>query len=507
MDTQNQITARDTISAKVNQLIIGRMDGPRLAEPAYREKIFALVGKGIGGFILFGGERDETRDFVAELQSRSRLPLFIASDIERGVGQQLHGMTSFPGQMSIAAAINLNDKKDLALFDNAVKTVAAEAKYCGINMALIPVLDVNRDPDNPIICTRAFSDNPEVVASFGSRYVKLLEAEGIISCAKHYPGHGDTSTDSHIALPVITKSVDELNRTDLLPFREAIISGVSSIMIGHLSIPALDSRPASLSSKIVTGLLRNESGFEGLVLTDALDMQALKEYGEVGLECLKAGADILLHPADVYETAASIISAIEDRRLDRQILDLAVSRIFRFKLALKPRSQKKPDMDNNRKLSHLISQKAVTLVKDSAGLLPIKDNRKTCIIFSGDANLYSSSILKNRYSLTGTGDEEISNFDIVIIGIFTSVAAWHGTSGISEAERSRISSILDKAGRTIVISFGSPYVLRYFDSAGMLIAAYDPATQAQQAVINCLEGKVPFTGKLPVTIEPGSKGV
>jgi beta-glucosidase-like glycosyl hydrolase len=501
MDTRNQITDRETLSAKVYQVIISRLDGRGISEPAYRGKIFTLVSKGIGGFILFGGERDETRDFIAELQSRSRLPLFIASDIERGVGQQLQGMTSFPGQMSIAAAIDLNDKKDLALFDNAVKTAAAEAKYSGINMALIPVLDVNLDPDNPIICTRAFSDNPEVVAAFGSRYVKLLEAEKLISCAKHYPGHGDTSTDSHIALPVINKSIDELKRTDLLPFREAIISGVSSIMIGHISIPALDSRPASLSSKIVTGLLRNESGFDGLVLTDALDMNALKEYGEVGLECLKAGADILLHPADADETAASIISAIEDRRLDPQVLDSAVSRIFRFKLALRPRSQKKPDMDNNRKLSHLISQKAVTLVKNSPGLLPIKDTSKACIIFSGDAKLFSTSILKNRYSLAGIGDEEISNFDIVIIAIFTSVEAWHGTSGISEEERLRISSIIDKAGQTVVVSFGSPYVLRHFGSADMLIAAYDPANQAQQAVINCLEGRSVFTGKLPVELK------
>jgi beta-glucosidase-like glycosyl hydrolase len=230
-------------------------------------------------------------------------------------------------------------------------------------------------------------------------------------------------------------------------------------------------------------------------------MHALKEYGEVGLECLKAGADILLHPEDANETAASILAAIEDNRFDPKLLDAAVNKIFRFKLSLRPRSPKKPDMDNNRKLSHLISQKAVTLVKDSEGLLPLKDFSVIRMVFAGDDKQFGSSILKNRFPLAELGDEALAGSDTLLIAIFTSVAAWHGTSGISETERLRISSLIKKAGKTIVVSFGSPYVLRHFSSADMLIAAFDPTTQTQQAVINCFEGQYLFTGILPVKID------
>jgi hypothetical protein len=158
-------------------------------------------------------------------------------------------------------------------------------------------------------------------------------------------------------------------------------------------------------------------------------------------------------------------------------------------------------MDNNRKLSHLISQKAVSLVKDAADLLPIKDFSTTRMVFAGDDKQFGSSILKNRFPLAEIGDEALTGSDILLIAIFTSVAAWHGTSGISEDERLRISSLIEKAGRTIIVSFGSPYVLSYFSSADMLIAAFDPTTQTQQAVINCFEGQYLFTGKLPVKID------
>jgi beta-glucosidase-like glycosyl hydrolase len=483
----------DTHEKVAYQVIISRLDGALISEPEYRQRQFELIEKGIGGFILFGGVREKIKPFIAELQSLSRIPLFIAADIERGTGQQVQGMTFFPSQMAFAAAIDRIQEKDLDLLSQAIEAIAAETSDIGINMPLIPVLDVNRNPDNPIICTRAFSDDPELTGWFGSRYIKILEGKGLMSCAKHFPGHGDTSTDSHIELPVIRNTRDDLISVDLSPFRRAIEERVSSIMIGHLSVPAFDSRPASLSRKIITGLLKDTLGFTGLVLTDALNMHALREFGDVGLECLKAGADILLHPDNPDTTAAELLSALEEKRLDPGILEAAVKKIIEAKAGLNDGAPLTIDFESNAVLSKTISQKAITLVKNTPGLLPLVDSGGVSVFFSEESRHFEISPLKDFCS-------DSDNSNILLIALFTSVSAWKGSSGISDEERQKLSTLISKAKKSIVVSFGSPYVLRYFNNADVLIAAYDSTVQAQEAVINCLLGVTPFTGLLPVHI-------
>ncbi len=483
----------DAAQKKVYQVIISRLDGDRISDLQYCQRQFGLIEKGIGGFILFGGAGDQIKPFLSELQLRSQIPLFIASDIERGVGQQIRGKTSFPSQMAFAAAVDRSNGDDISLLQRSIEAIASEAQDIGINMPLIPVLDVNRNADNPIICTRAFSDDPGSTAWFGSRYIEIVERNDLISCAKHFPGHGDTSTDSHIALPVIRKTRDELLDVDIAPFRQAISTRARSIMIGHLSIPAFDTKPASLSRKIITGLLRNELGFKGLVLTDALNMHALKEFGDVGLECLGAGADILLHPEDPDATAIELLSALKDKRLEPDILDSAVNRIIGAKAKLRGATQTGINFEKHDLLSKTIAQKAVTLVKGNPGLLPVGDFDKAHIILSGESKHFDGS----PFRTIGAASAEAG---FVVFAIFTSVSAWRGSSGISEEERRRLSSIISKAKKSIVVSFGSPYVLRYFKHADALIAAYDPTVQAQKAVLNCLCGKAPFTGRLPVRL-------
>src|SRR3990172_10040331 len=291
-----------SLEKRLYQLIISRLDGDKVSSQGYQERAFDLVAKGIGGFILFGGEKEEIKAFIERLQSLSKIPLLIASDVERGVGQQIKGSTVFPCQMAVRAAIREERPEDVAILRDTVRAIAAEAIDIGINMPLIPVLDVNQNPDNPIICTRAFSDNPENVSWFGLEYIGMLEGSGLLSCAKHFPGHGDTLIDSHISLPGIDKPLQELMDTDILPFREAVQAGVSTIMVGHLQIPALDSIPASLSHKVITGLLREGLGFHGLVLTDALNMSALSGIDNLAAKCIHAGVDILLHPSDAELT-------------------------------------------------------------------------------------------------------------------------------------------------------------------------------------------------------------
>ncbi|MBI4849929.1 MAG: beta-glucosidase, partial [Nitrospirae bacterium] len=361
-----------SLEQKLYQLIINRLDGDKLSSIAYRERAFEFVKKGIGGFILFGGKKDEVKSFIAELQSISETPLFIASDIERGAGQQVNGATRFPCQMAIAAAINRENPDDVKVLEDAISAIADEARDIGINMPLIPVLDVNRNPDNPIICTRAFSDDPEEVSWYGNMYIRTLEAAGRISCAKHFPGHGDTSMDSHIELPVIHKSRQELTDVDLFPFREAVKAGVSSIMIAHLSVPAFDALPATLSEKVITDLLRKELGYEGLVLTDALNMSALEEIEDVPAQCINAGVDILLHPVNADAVVEELKEAMSAGEVAEGKIDAAVDRILNFKKKITPLCPPLPNYEKHAELSLAISDKAITLVKDTPGLLPVK---------------------------------------------------------------------------------------------------------------------------------------
>jgi len=489
-----------TFEQKLYQLIISRLDGEKITSSQYQQKTVELVKKGIGGFILFGGKKDEVKGFVTNLQSITEIPLFIASDIERGVGQQIEGATRFPCQMAVAAAINRDRDEDMTILHDAIRAIAIEAVDTGINMPLIPVLDVNRDPDNPIICTRAFSDKPEEVARFGELYIKILEGAGLICCAKHFPGHGDTAVDSHISLPVITKSLKALQDTDLFPFTEAIKAGVCSIMVGHLAIPAIDTLPASLSEKIITGLLREEMGYKGLILTDALNMSALKEIGNVPGKCVQAGVDILLHPADADAAVDDLKRAVSSGELEERKIDTAVDRILRFKDRIDARHAVPQQDANAAELSQLIFHRSVTLVKDTQSLLPLKDMHNVCLVCAGDTKELSVAPFVNAGVRRPGSYGEIADGSTVILAIFTNVAAWKGSSGISKREVSYMQELV-KRSRSVVISFGSPYVLRHFTGAGALIAAYDTSEQAQVSVIKCLKGEMGFQGRLPVELK------
>ncbi|MEE9543374.1 MAG: glycoside hydrolase family 3 N-terminal domain-containing protein [Thermodesulfobacteriota bacterium] len=504
-----------TLEQSLYQLIISRLEGERLSSASYRDRALQLARKGIGGFIVFGGENiNETRDFIAELQGASDTLLFIASDIERGVGQQIKGATDFPSLMAIAAMIGKDKTDDLRLFANSVKAIAEESAYMGINMPLIPVLDVNTNPENPIICTRAFSDDSKEVARLGSIYIKTIEESGLISSAKHFPGHGDTSIDSHISLPVISKSLKDLTDTDIWPFAEAIKQGVSSIMLGHISVPALDSLPATISKKITTGLLRRELGYEGLILTDALIMHALKDVTDICTKSLNAGADILLLPADADSAVAELKDSVKSGAVSEETIHTAKERILKYKSEIKNLQSTEPDYEKNKKLSAQITDKSITLVKETAGVLPITKDQNLTIIIAGeesDPAASPHSPLKEllpdssrvHYLSKGNPLEAFSvkgSEEIVIIAIFTNVAAWHGSSGIGEEEKIILRKLVKESGRAIVLSFGSPYVLRDFQEADVLIAAYDKSVQAERSTVKCLTGEIDFKGLLPVNL-------
>ncbi len=509
----------------VAQMVMPRLNGTDLEDAGYRAQIEALIGEGIGGFILFGGDRENTPQRLRELQSRADTPLLIASDVERGLGQQLAGGTRFPGQRAVASAINRRSKKDSALLDRMLDAVRIETRAAGIHAVFSPVVDVNNNPANPIICTRAFGDEPGVVEWFGSRYIrKLQKSRGtrdrldLLACAKHFPGHGDTDQDSHSVLPVIRADKPRLNRTELPPFREAVKSGVGMVMVAHLLVPALDpNKPATFSKKIVTALLREGMAFDGLIVSDALDMGALAgEFSqeEIAVRAVEAGIDILLHPRDARLTIEAVSSAVEQGRLTHARIRESVERILSAKKRLGLFDEKKPEAapinyEKHRRVAEEMGRKALRVLSGNRRKLPLKTTGgAACFVLDDDGEGKGNIFLEELHRKFGTvaavvltphadlPQSHLHDFigaaGSVVLAVFSKISASKGRSGISSKLRDTAREILraSKAAgkRSVVISFDSPYILELFKEADILIAAYDGMEEIQRAAVGLLSG-------------------
>lgn len=490
---------RDLMRRLLSGLIVQRLQGERLRDPDYCKWAINCVREGIGGFIVFGGSREPLREFISQLQSISETKLFIASDIESGLARQIKETTTFTCQMALASAL-YPDGEDLLI--EMLHAICRECHYVGINMPLIPVLDLNTNPDNPIISTRAFSDKPEVVSWFAERYARVFQEHSLIGCGKHFPGHGDTSVDSHLDLPVISKSMKELFETDLVPFVKAIETGIGSIMVGHLKVSCLDdSFPASLSKEIIDGLLRKQLGFNGLVITDAMNMMALRHYDNIYSRAIMAGVDVILHPEDFSQCVDELLSAYEKGLMTDESIHRATTNVLRAKERLKSINAGLLDIQSHSELSAAIYKRSVTLIKSDRAILPVGQLKGHRLFVSGEFAKYDISVLEEAFRDVVTIDSQTeADEEIVFIGLFTTVAAWHGNSGLSLDAYRDIVRLLKKAKSSVIISFGSPYVLRQLPNATVLIAAYEPSLQAQKAVIDCLVGKIESNRNLPVDL-------
>ena len=511
----------------VAQMVMPRIDGAKLGDAAYRKRTEELIQQGIGGFILFGGDIDETPRHLRSLQSVAKVPLLIASDVERGLGQQLSGGTHFPSQRAVASAVNRRSKKDVELLDRMLDAVRQETRAAGIHAVFSPVVDVNNNPDNPIICTRAFGEEPEVVEWFGSRYIRGLQKtakhgkEDLLACAKHFPGHGDTDQDSHSVLPVIRADKQRLNRVELPPFREAVKDGVAMVMVAHLQVPALDPvAPTTFSKKTVTDLLREGMGFEGLIVSDALDMGALAgqhSQEEIAVRAVEAGMDILLHPRDAQVTMDAVVAAVEQGRLTRQRITESVERIMHAKTKLglfdtEGRASAPVEYEQHRLTARELGRKALHIVNGGRkDVFPIGPGAGVaCFVLDDDGNDEASSAftreMKERFqhlSLLVLSPHNgmpislvkdcISASGAVVLAFYSRISASKGRSGISDKLRKMAVDVLQTANTTgaksIVISFDSPYILDLFKDADVRIAAYDRMEEIQKAAAGLLAGE------------------
>lgn len=367
----------DTLSLTelVAQMLVVRASGylfdHQILYPSWEpttEKLKRLVELGVGGVILLGGSAAEIALKTQQLQFWAKIPLLVAADIEEGVGQRFAGATWFPPPMAIGAIALQNPSLAQAYATQMGAVTAQEALAVGINWVLAPVVDVNNNPDNPVINVRSFGDNPAIVSQLASAYIQGAKSYPVLTAAKHFPGHGDTTADSHLDLPVIPHSPARLAEIELPPFQAAIAAGVDAVMSAHLLIPSWDAEhPATLSSHILTQQLRQNMGFEGLIVTDALVMGAIaNRYGanEAPVLAVEAGADILLMPVDPEGAIQAVCAAVETGRISQQRIRASVERIWKAKLKVVGEEEDKGTRETRETIFELAQPEAFAVVNN-----------------------------------------------------------------------------------------------------------------------------------------------
>jgi beta-N-acetylhexosaminidase len=521
-----------TLEEKVGQLIACRYTGRFInMDSEYVGDLKKLiVEQKVGGLILFAGDVYETAHLTNSLQEKAKIPLLIASDLERGLGNQIDGATLFPPVMSLGAT----DSEELAY--RMGKVTALEARAIGIHMTYAPVVDVNINPDNPIINVRSFGEDPQQVGRLAVPFIKGCQENGLIATAKHFPGHGDTAEDSHTVLPTVNADRERLDRVEIYPFKIAVEAGVQAIMAAHLSLPALDPTPdvpSSLSKPILTGLLREELGFEGMIVTDAMGMggvTTLYEPEEAALRAIKAGIDMVLLPPKPKEVIDTLVQAVRDGEISEGRIDLSVKRILEAKARIGLHKQKLVDLElldmriapkAHLRQAEMTFEKSMTLVKNEDDVVPLsKKNQSIAVLsLSSDPGGYfagrtfvremkkRSSRVMEFYAEATTGQDYLDSAfkkarsaDVLVIALFSRLRADKGSVGLMMNHVHLIREAEKLSKGVVVVSFGSPYFLRHFPDVDAYMCAYRYADEAMMAAVKALFGEIEIQGKLPVSI-------
>jgi beta-glucosidase-like glycosyl hydrolase/CubicO group peptidase (beta-lactamase class C family) len=514
-----------TLEQKVGQLIYPRSDGLFVSEssPEFRVLLDSAREGRIGGVVFFKGDPLETAALANRLQEESRLPLLMALDTEWGAAMRVDGATRFPRAMVLGAGGTEDDMEFQA------EVTAREARALGIHLMLSPVVDVNTNSDNAVIDTRSFGESPEWVGRLASAFIRRAEKLSVLTTAKHFPGHGATTVDSHLTLPVVHESREDLDETSLAPFRAAVDAGVSAVMTAHVAVPALDRgkwRPATLSPEILEGVLRGELGFRGLIVSDALDMGGARERawdGEVAVQALASGVDLLLVPPDPLVTFRAVVRAVERGDIPEARIDTAVRRVLEAKERLGLERRRTVDIrDLPRRLQagsaaariDEIAARGITLLRNRGDLLPLPSEKPPDILLVNvvypkdpdvDPELLADELARRAkgvrvISASALELEDSENAELVVVASYL-----RSRSHLERGELSaRLLGALRKrlaAGRPVVLaSLGSPYVLDALPEATALVATYDFAPASQRALAAVLFGERSVSGKLPVTL-------
>ncbi|MGA1864158.1 MAG: glycoside hydrolase family 3 N-terminal domain-containing protein [bacterium] len=525
-----QILAKMTVEEKIGQLFLVYFKGPLLSSG-----LKEIINKyHVGGLILYTVSENikdpvQVGKLINAVQKEAmnhgaRIPLFISIDQEGGrVVRLTEGVTVFPGNMAIGATGSLKAARFMAMI------TAKELKALGINMNFAPVIDVNNNPDNPIIGTRSFGASAEKVANFGGVEIETYRIYGIISTAKHFPGHGDTTIDSHIGIPVIPHGLDRLQSIELLPFQKAIDAGVPAIMTAHVVIPALEKEkglPATLSYNILTGLLRQKMGFEGLVITDSLGMGGIvKTFSitEASVLALKAGADILLFgadkhfgPEDQIVVYRHILSLVYSGEIPMGRIDESVRRILKAKVQYELFDEVKVNIDEipqkvgtekHLELAGSIAKDSITLIKDENVYIPVNSEEPILIIWpqidNSLENYFNIYHLKTE-SISFSLDPDNSEIDHAVSTSKDYTRLIVGTYDVGKhpSQEMLIKKLYRANSEMIVVSIMAPYDLLFFPKIPCFLATYGTNPLTLNALARVLVGLERPGGKIPVEL-PG----
>lgn len=482
----------------------------------------------ISGLVFFAGNPTEQAQLTNNLQAISKTPLIIGEDFEWGLSMRLDSTDRFPYQMTLGA-MDGNE----AWIEAMGAEIGRQCKAMGVHINYAPVVDVNNNPGNPVINFRSFGENKHKVTEKSLAYMRGLQSQNIIATAKHFPGHGDTDVDSHFDLPVIRHTIDRLHDIELYPFKKLINEGLSGIMTAHLHIPSLDPTPnlaATLSKPIITSLLRNELGYSGLIMTDAMDMQGVvKHYpnGEAAVRSLLAGNDLIETFEDVPAVMQAIRTAVSDGRITMQEIDMKVKRILKAKSWVGLNNYKPTDIPsliaqlntiNSDVLNRKMAESTLTLLHNEDNVLPIRDLTRSIAVVSVDANdetpfqkMISNYVDADYFLLPkGTTDSIIEHtsraaaqYDIVIIALHLSNNRASAGYGISAFNTSAMNALIQIPNRKVVCFFGNAFALEKLPqirNANAVLMAYQQTDYLQEAAAMAIFGAIPVSGSLPVTV-------
>jgi beta-N-acetylhexosaminidase len=534
-----------TLREKAAQMVWPQLYGDYVAENSaqWRRAVGWVRDERVGGILVSIGSPTEIAAKLNALQGLSTHPLLVGADLEAGAGFRaraffvpnavdLGGAVYFPSQMALGAS------RDTALAYAMGRVTAAEGRALGIHVVFSPILDVNNNPANPVINTRSFSEDPALAASLGAAFVRGVQDAGAIATGKHFPGHGDTDVNSHLALPTVSASRARLDSVELVPFRAAIAAGVGAIMTFHGIMPALDSAPipGTLSRRVLGGVLRGELGFRGLIISDAMDMRGvLDQFGpvEAAKRAVAAGADVLIQPTDVGQTIDAVVAGVREGRYDEARIDASVRRILVEKQRLGLVARRTVSLDSVRTvvgdsahqaLAGRIAERGITLVKDSLRQVPLgrlnRGARVLSITYARRSDLPAGATfnaeLRRRFGALRpewvNSDDPAANFwnvlqvadsaDVVIVGSYVGHSSEARSAAVARGFADFVRELVKRGQRPIVVAFGNPYLLQQIPEVAAYMVAWSGVPAAQGAAARALLGATPIGGTLPVSIPP-----
>ena len=533
-----------TLREKAAQIVWPSLFGDYVSgdSPQWRRLTQYIQQEKVGGFTISVGSPIEVAAKLNALQSMSKLPLLFGADLEAGAGFRARGGYFVPNAIDLGGAIvfppemAIGATRDTTLAYEQGRLTALEGRALGIHIAYAPVLDVNNNPDNPVINTRSYGEDPQLAARMGVAFIHGLQDHGMIATGKHFPGHGDTGVNSHLALPVVTVSRSRLDTVELVPFRAAVNGGVGAIMSFHGAMPALDSSgvPGTLSPKVLTGLLRGEMGFRGIIISDAMDMRGvLDQFGaaEAVKRAIAAGIDVLIQPLDVSQTIDAVVAGVTEGRYTEARLDSSVRRVLETKRKLGLAQSKLVDLSalrflvgdsTNLQIARRVAEKSITLVKDSLRQVPftVPNARVLSITVARRADLPAgnafnaelrTSLPNLRTEFVATEDATLNyprliaaadSSDVTIVSSYVG-QSWDAlTASAPQAFTDFVQTLVQRGRKPIVVAFGNPYLFQQLPWVSAYLVAWGGFPVSQTAAARALLGTSAISGHLPISIPP-----